>query len=266
LPRAIDFDDIEAVRLLLDAGADPNEGLAPQTPGAGNATIPALHQAARRLASPEIVRLLLERGADPDAVALGHTPYALARAYGNAAAADVLVTFGADTTLTPTEAQLARAADGDGAPDDWIDMARLSDELRLLLCRLVWRAGTLDHMKRLVAMGFDPNVPDEMGMPPLHLAGWEGLVDRTAWLLSLQPDLGYLNRYGGTFFSTILHGSENCPNRAARDHVGCMRLALEQGVAIPRGALEGAGDPDMAAFLNDWADARPGQVVEDGVW
>jgi sugar/nucleoside kinase (ribokinase family) len=45
-----------------------------------------------------------------------------------------------------------------------------------------------------------------------------------------------------------------------------MRLALEHGAALPRPAIDGAGDAAMAAFLADWAEARPGQVAEDGVW
>ncbi len=266
LPRALDFDDFAAVELLLKAGADPNEGILPHPSGEPSLVIPALHQAARRMCSERIVRLLLDHGADPAAVARGHTPYALARVFGNHAAARVLEDAGAATPLSADEAQLARAADGETRERDWIDMDRLSEELRFLLCRLVWREGTLPHMQRLVTMGFDANVADEMGMPPLHLAGWEGMVEKTAWLLSLQPDLSHLNAYGGTFFSTILHGSENCPQRATRDHIGCMRLALEHGVALPRPAIEGAVEPKMAAFLADWAEARPGHVVADGVW
>ena len=86
------------------------------------------------------------------------------------------------------------------------------------------------------------------------------------YFLSLSPDLSHVNGYGGTLFSTILHGSENCPQRAERDHIACMRLALEHGAALPRGALSAIGEEDMIAFLADWAEARPGQVVEDGVY
>ena len=42
------------------------------------------------------------------------------------------------------------------------------------------------------------------------------------------------------------------------------RLALEHGVALPRQALSFTGDPAMAAFLADWAEDHPGQVVEGG--
>jgi len=124
----------------------------------------------------------------------------------------------------------------------------------------------LPHIRRLNDIGFDANLPDEMGMPPLHLAGWEGLAEKFAYLPSLGPDMSQVIAYGGTVFSTILHDSEHCPKRAEMNHIGWMRIAPEHGVALPRPAISGAIAPEMAAILADWADARPGQVVEDGAW
>jgi len=265
LPRAIDFDDLEAVRLLLEGGADPNEGIAPHPSGEPSLVIPALHQAARRLASGDIVRLLLDHGADPNAISRGHTPYAFARIFGNREAAGMLRKAGASTQLSPVEARLARAADGDMAPDDRIEMDQVSDETKFLLCRLVWREGTLAHMQRLVDMGFDANIADEMGMPPLHLAGWEGMADVMAYFLDQDPDLDHTNAYGGTLLSTIIHGSENCPQRARRGHVECARMALERGVALPKRAPQFATEPAMVEFLADWAATHPDQLVEHGV-
>ncbi|MGV6850490.1 MAG: ankyrin repeat domain-containing protein [Marinibacterium sp.] len=266
LLRALDFDNAEMVEMLLKAGADPNEGVAPHPSDQPATVIPALHQAARRMCSLPVVRPLLDHGADPSAVWGGHTAYGLARIHGNRALAEALEAAGAGGDLTPIEAQLARAADDRVGPRDWIDMDLLSAEARRLLCRLVWRPGTDAHMARLVAMGFDPNEADEMGLTPLHLAGWEGLADRVGFFLRQQPDLGHVNRYGGTLFSTILHGSENCPGRAGRDHVACMELVLREGVALPRKALAAAGSAEMSACLADWAARHPGQVVENGAY
>jgi hypothetical protein len=83
-------------------------------------------------------------------------------------------------------------------------------------------------------------------------------------LLTLRPGLAHENGDGGTLLSTIIHGSENCPDRASRDHAERLRLALEQGVALPRQAIAFAGEPGVAVFLADGAEARPGQVVEGG--
>lgn len=85
------------------------------------------------------------------------------------------------------------------------------------------------------------------------------------WLLGLGVDLGRVNAYGGGLLSTVIHGSENCPARESRDHVGCARLALEAGVLLPERAIDLAGDPGMSAFLADWAGSHPGQVVEGGI-
>ncbi|MEM8798129.1 MAG: ankyrin repeat domain-containing protein [Pseudomonadota bacterium] len=265
LPRAIDFDNLEMVRLLLDYGADPNEGIVPHPSGEPSLVIPALHQAARRLASGDIAQLLLDHGADPEAVSRGHTPYAFARIFGNRDVAEVLELAGGATPLSEMEAKLARAADGESVEGERIDMAKLSEEMTFLLGRLVWREGTLPHMKRLIKIGFDPNIPDEMGMPPLHLAGWEGLSEVMTYFLSLEPDLNHVNAYGGTLLSTIIHGSENCPERHNRNHIECARIALEHGVALPKEAPHFATEPEMSAFLADWAETHPDQVVEHSV-
>lgn len=266
LLRALDFDDPVSVRLLLEAGADPNEGFVAHPSGQPMGSVPALHQAARRLCSGEVVALLLAHGADPLLRYAGMTPYAMARIYGNSAVAGALKAAGGAAALDPVEAVLARAADDELRPGDRVDVAALPMELQRLLTRLVWRDGSLGHMRRLVALGFDPELPEEMGMPPLHLAAWEGMPEKMDWLLGLGPDLTLVNGHGGTLISTVLHGSENCPQRGRRDHVACMRLALEAGAALPRPAIDGAGAPDMAAFLDDWAARHPDRVTEDGVW
>ncbi|MCG8668522.1 MAG: ankyrin repeat domain-containing protein [Pseudomonadales bacterium] len=265
LPRAIDFNSIESARLLLEAGADPNEGIVSHPSGEPSLVIPALHQAARRLASGELAQLLLDHGADPLAVSRGHTPYAFARIFGNRAVAEVLERAGAASPLSDVEAQLARAADDACRPNDRIVMNKLSEEMKYLLGRLVWREGTLPHMKRLVSMGFDANLPDEMGMPPLHLAGWEGMPDVMSFFIEQKPNLNHTNAYGGTLLSTIIHGSENCPQRANREHIECAQLALEFGVELPRKASQFATNPEMSDFLEDWAESNPDQVVEHGV-
>ena len=258
LLRALDFDDIEAVRLLLEAKADPNEPVAQHPSGQPAVVVAALHQAARRMCSGEIAQLLIDHGADPSATGFSHSAYALARIHGNGPVAEVIAAAGGDTTLTPVEAQLTRAADDEVVARDWIDMSLLSDESRRLLCRRAGRAGALPHMKRLVEMGFDTNETDEMGLTPLMLAGWEGLPEVFGFFLRQGPDFGHVNRFGGGLLETILHGSLNCPQRAARDHLACMDQALHHGVALPRGLLSAQAEADMGEFLANWAERHPG--------
>ncbi len=267
LARALDFDDAGMVALLLDAGADPNEVAAAAAGGEAPMVVPCLHHAARRLCSAAVCDLLLAAGADPHLRWQGKSAFATAAVYGNAALADRLAALGAaDDALTPEETLLAAAARGADSGGAVLDPARLDGGFRDILRHIVHLPGKDDHVRRLVALGVEYDRPDPLdGMTPVQVAGWEGLPAMMGYLISLRPDLSHVNGYGGTLLSSIIHGSENNPDRAGRDHVGCLRIALEHGVALPRRAAQAAGDPKVAAFLADWAEARPGQVVEYGV-
>ncbi len=265
LPRALDFNDPAMVRLLLDAGADPSEGIEEHPSGEPSFVIPALHQAARRMCDDGIVRMLLEAGADPAKPYRGMTPYSMARVYGNASAARMIAEAGGDTGLSREERLLAAAAAGEVPEGEFIDPAKLPLDYRNLIRALLHLPGKQGHVERLVALGLECDRPDEMGLTPVQIAGWEGLPEMMTYFLALKPDLGHINGYGGTLLSTIIHGSENCPARAERDYISCLRLALEEGVALPTRAIEFAGEPEVSAFLADWAETHPGQVVEDGV-
>ncbi len=264
LPRALDFNDLEMVEVLLEGGADPNEGIHwPEASGEAPFVIPALHQAARRLCSREIVERLLQAGGNPDAVEWGHTAYALARMYGNDAAAYEMAAHGCKTDLTSEEKAIADAVAG--RPALRIDPNSLPEQTRDMIRNQVHLPDALRRTRALVDVGLPFDNADPQGLTPVQIAGWEGLPDLMAYLLSLGPNLDHINGYGGTLLSTIIHGSENAPPRKPRDHVACARLALEAGVSLPGPAIEFAGEAEMSGFLSDWAEAHPGQVVEGGV-
>lgn len=261
LLRMIEFDEIEGTRLLLDYGADPNEQ-APFHPSEQPVdSLPALHQAARSGRDGRYAELLLDHGAARDAVWQGHSAYGLARMYGNESFADALAARGLATPLDRVETVLAACADGEtpaGAPLRGLAM---SDEARTILTRVILREDGLDHAKRLVAAGIDPNQTDEMRMTPLHSAGWAGLPRHLAWLLGLDPDLDHINGFGGDLISTIVHGSENRLDVSQRDHASCARLALEAGAKLTRGVIEQALNEDVAAILWDWAEEHPERIA-----
>ncbi len=261
--RAMDFNDHLAVEKFLAHGSDPNEGFAGNDSREDHVT--ALHQAARRMNDGRMARILLGAGADPHARFDGLTPYELARVYGNTDVAKEIERVAGPVELAPEIDRLARIADGERLKGEFIDPAKLPDELRQMVRAILHQPNVLDHLHRLIDAGLEWDRPDEMGLPPVQVAGWEGLPDVMSYFLSLGPDLSHINDFGGTLLSTIVHGSENCPERETRDHISCARMALEHGVALPRRAPEFAGEPDMAAFLADWAEAHPGQVVEKGV-
>jgi ankyrin repeat protein len=251
LARALDFNDAEAARLLLDYGADPNEAIDHHPSGQPVDAFTALHQGARRWCSAEIAHLILDHGGNALAVWKGHTPYATARIFGNDAFADALAARGFATPLSANERILAECATG-RVPAKPLDLSALHAEDRRLLTRIVWGPDRLAHLRALVAAGLDPSHPDDMGLTPLHLGGWEGLSDRVAYLVTLDPDLKHRNRFGGNALSAVLHGAEFNPKADERDHIGCAKLLLEAGAELTPDMIEHCGNEEMALFLESW--------------
>lgn len=265
LPRALDFDNAEMVELLLKGRADPNEGSDGWTFGVVNhGGVPALHQVARRMSSSGVLDLLLDHGADTLAKWHGHTAYAFAKVFGNVDLIQRIEAREQAAPLTPIETMLAVAATG-AVPDGFIDTAKLPPEYRGILRDILHLPNKLPHIKALVAIGIEWDRPDASGITPVQAAGWVGMPHVLAYFLKLGPDLSHVNAYGGTLLSTIIHGSENNPNRRAADYVGCLKLVLEHGVALPRKEIDMAADDDVRAFLGQWANAKPSQVVAHGI-
>lgn len=234
----------------MEYGSDPNEAVAGHPSGQAIDTIPALHQAARRWRGPAFAELLLDRGADPDAIWKGRSAYAVARIFGNTAFAEALAVRGASAPLSPLDAALARCAEGEAV--DPIDQSALSEEDKRLLCRITAGPNRFAHLKALLAAGFDPDVTDEMGLPPLHIALWEGLADRAAHLLSLNPDLDRENDYGGDALDTTIHGAEFRLSATIRDHIACVSFLLKAGATIKDHHIRGCGREDLVELLDAW--------------
>ncbi|SNR25049.1 ankyrin repeat domain-containing protein [Puniceibacterium sediminis] len=261
LLRAMDFDDVAAVRMLLEHGAQPDDFDDTDAVDVQPWTIPALHHAARRGSGVEMVALLLEHGADPARPYQGVSAYSYARVHGNRIVADAIEERGAAIPLTREEKLLAQAADGDLRPGIFIDPDKLPEAYRTILRQILHLPGRLDHIRRLVGLGVEYDGTDSEGLTPVQVAGWSGLPEVLEYFLSLRPDLSHVNGYGGTLLSTIIHGSENNLQQDGRDYLACLELALRQGVALPRKMIGQAGREDVAAFLEAWAEAHPGQVV-----
>lgn len=262
LLRAMDFHDVVAVRMLLEAGALADEFNAEEVGGEAPWVMPTLHQAARRMSPPEMIEVLLDAGSDPSRMHQGLTPYAYARVFGNRDLARALETRGQAHVLSGQVSLMARIADGEDLWSEFLDPNRMPEGCRNIVRLILHLPGKLDHVRRLVAAGAEYDRPDHEGLTPVQAAGWEGLPEVLRYFLSLKPDLGHVNTYGGTLLSTILHGSENCPVRAERQYLACLELVLKEGVALPRQAISFAGDPEVSAFLKEWAARYPGQVVQ----
>lgn len=255
LPRALDFDDLVKVRLLLEAGADPNITEPDHPSGLPMNSVPSLHQAVRRGRSAEFIDLLLSFGADPKAVWNGHTAYGLARINANHEAADLLSARGFASPLSQNEQILADCADLK-TPSAHLDTSTLNKEDRCLLTELVARPVSIAHLQALIDAGLDPDQVDYMGLPPLHLAGWNGQAEELRFFLTFDPDLTRKNDYGGDALGTVLHGAEFAPQRAGADHITCARLLLEAGSELVPRYIAECGNEDMVQFLEDWKQSQ----------
>lgn len=256
LLRAIDFDDAKAVGLLLDAGADPNEGL--QQDGTVT-TIPAMNHAARRRAGPAVIRSLSEHGARADLLFKGHSAYAMAAMMGNDVMVQHLQKKGEGPTLDHNENVIAEAVKGNrvGRLENPI-----SEEIKRCLERLLRTDISAERIKTLIDVGVNPDWTDEMGLPAIQVAGWEGRADVVTLMLGPDTDLDQKNGFGGDLLGTILHGAEHCPDRAKRDHVGCLSLVLEAGAIVRQAEIDGTGRADISEILLDWTERHPEKLVQ----
>lgn len=117
LSAPISTRDIEGVRLLLQAGADPNRLPPAELYGAQYADDlpwPAAYAAIRSGCSVELIHLLLEHGADPNATGPdGQSPHQLALRQGAVELAEMLRRYGARPDARDVEVFLAACLQAD---------------------------------------------------------------------------------------------------------------------------------------------------------
>ena len=109
LAAPISTNDTEGVRLLLEAGADPN-----RYADDADSPAPVVYAAVRSGCSAELTGLLLAHGADPDAPGPdGRSPYAMATIQGRVDPATLLRRHGAADDISGTDRFLAACQHAD---------------------------------------------------------------------------------------------------------------------------------------------------------
>ncbi len=190
LHDAIEEEDEELVRMLVEAGADVDvPGWMDETP---------LHAAIEK-GNVEIVRTLVEAGADVNKPGwMGQTPLALAVEEGNADILEILISATpastGDNTALSQPGWMEETLLHDAIEEEDEDLVRMLVEAGADVDMPGWmdetplhaaiEKGNVEIVRILVEAGADVNKPGWMGQTPLALAVEEGNAEVLAILLS----------------------------------------------------------------------------------
>jgi len=229
--------DVESARLLIDAGADPNDADA----WGVSATTYAAHSGFH-----DLLELLLEHGADPDAQGAGFSPLHVAVMRRDVDMARTLLEHGAEP-----DARLENWTPTRRASADWsIHPSFVGATAFWLAARL----GDPEMMRLLAEHGADPLFVHEVsyvGASGTFGAGW--FTEATTALMA-AAGMGGPRGAGGYIDAPA--------DQAAALRLEAARLAIELGVDPEardpdgRSAAEGARDAGVREHLVELAEAR----------
>jgi ankyrin repeat protein len=189
---AVSIDDAEAVRLLLDAGADPHRYRNDE-----NQPASAVFEAVSADCSSDLVELLLTHGADPNGKGDdGRSAYQAATAQGRADLRELLGRYGATNDASDIDRLQLACLKGDRPEAERLLLAATSGmEARLgdLLGRALARAAEAGNVPAL-ALSLDLGCPidgvtGDDGSTALHAAAYAGSAAAVRLLLDRGADV-----------------------------------------------------------------------------
>ena len=244
------------LRLLLDAGVEPNdgEGMYHGTEQDGHACLRLLiergasvkgHNALAHMLDredPEGLALLLDRWGEPDDELHRALHFALTRGRGDGLIA-MLVAAGADPSFVQDGVTAAARAAFLGRPGALPGAERSEAEIRVMRAietgeptevppefgwAIVAAAGAddVERLQRLFAAGFSPDFRGEGGKTGLHEAGWYGRAAAVRALLAAGADPNLRDRWhDGTPLNWTVLGASQSRKPGHLDAIAALRAA-----------------------------------------
>jgi ankyrin repeat protein len=249
LAAPISIGDIEGVRLLLEAGADPTRPFQADLLGASREADPPIGAVAAAIecdCSAELIALLLKHGGDPNAPGRdGSSPVRLATRRGRTDVAELLARYGANDRATEVDRFLAACihADRDQARrllGDHPDLlGRLSDEDRGSMIAAAGY-GDIEAVRLMLELGFPVTTrAGEHGCTALHAAALSGSAELIRLLIDAGADL---EARDATWNSTPLdwavvgsglgRGDANSRHNPHADFVATVRTLIDAGASL----------------------------------
>jgi Ankyrin repeats (3 copies)/Ankyrin repeat len=191
LAAPISSNDLDGVRLLLDAGADPRRYVADDAPPS-----PVVFDAVRLGCTTELVDLLLAHGADPDTPGPdGRSPYALATGQGRTELAALLRRRGAIDDATSIDRFLSAClrADHIGAQQQLTRdpelPGRLTSSQQAAAIVQAAETGNTAAVSLMLDLGFPIDARGEDGGTALHAAAYCGSASTARLLIDRGADI-----------------------------------------------------------------------------